>query len=224
MATKRVKRRGSDLEREARRAVEGRRLGAGAAADRSADADAGTDRADRDYQPPKSTDIVRAYRVNRRGYLHPVNYCWSPKDRDGTAKRKAQFLKIFAETGSVTVATIAIKSWRSNVYKWRREDPEFAAAWQEIWDATVDELETSMMQRAIHGYQRPVYQQGRLVGHETVHHPQVGQFMLSRSRPDRYGDTMSQQAAGPAEYARMVRESTAEQDAAAKSVVGKKKE
>lgn len=159
----------------------------------------------------QNTEHVRAYRINARGALQPVNFRWTPRTKDDTARRKLKFLKLLAETGSVSVATIGIKSYRGNVYKWKREDPDFAAAWNDIWEATIDELETSLMRRAIHGYERPIYQQGKLVGAETVHHPALGMFFLSKARGEKYGDTIIP-AITPTEYAKMIREATRQQD------------
>jgi hypothetical protein len=169
----------------------------------------------------QNTEIARAYRINARGALQPVNFRWTPRSKDDTAKRKLKFLKLFAETGSVSVATIGIKSYRATVYKWKREDPEFAAAWNDIWESTVDELETSLMRRAIHGYERPIYQQGKLVGAETVHHPALGMFFLSKIRAEKYGDTMIP-AITPTEYAKMIREATRLQDEEAKKALEQK--
>lgn len=124
----------------------------------------------------------RVVRRNKRGFLVPVHYEYVPKVPGETARRKAAFLKLLAETGSVSVAAVGIKAARSTVFGWRNSDKEFGAAWEDIWESKIDALETSMMKRATDGYRRPVYQGGKLVGYETVHVPQLSVFMLSKSR------------------------------------------
>lgn len=171
-----------------------------------------------------------AVRLNKRGVPMKVNYAWSPRNADDRARDKETFLKVFAETGSVTVACIAIKRGRTAVYSWRDEDPEFAAAWREIWDTRVDELEESAMTRAIEGYVRPVYQQGRKVGEERVYAPHLTMFMLGKLKRKQYSDVDERESAlaqrsaaeaarrsvAPEEYVRRVREAFAAQDEAAR--------
>jgi hypothetical protein len=53
---------------------------------------------------------------------------------------------------------------RSTAFSWKREDPDFAAAWAEAVEAGVDLLEAEALRRARDGVDRPVFQGGVCVG------------------------------------------------------------
>lgn len=180
-----------------------------------------------------SVERQSATRINLRGKPVKVEYAWSPRNADDRARDKTTFLRVFAETGSTTAACIAIKRGRTTVYSWRDQDEEFAAAWREIWETQVDKLEETAMQRAIHGYVRPVYQLGRKVGAERVFAPNLTMFMLSKLKRKQYSDVDEREAAlaqrsaaeaarrslPPEEYVRQVREAFAAQDEAARAAM-----
>jgi hypothetical protein len=70
--------------------------------------------------------------------------------RDAATQRKlARFLDAFARIGSARKAAKAVRMSTSTVYTARRTDPEFAAAWERIVDAQIDEVEASLYQQAI---------------------------------------------------------------------------
>src|SRR5689334_17864049 len=72
-------------------------------------------------------------------------------DGKRTPDRVAKFLEVLAETARVTVAAEAIKVHRSTVYAWRKEDPEFAKAWDAAEALAVDVLEEAAIARALEG-------------------------------------------------------------------------
>jgi len=166
----------------------------------------------------------REYRQNKRGQWCPVTFNYQPKNPADSAERKMNWLRAFAKTGSVTQATIDIGSHRTTVYRWREADQDFADAWDEIWRSKIDNLEQSLMNRAINGHIRPIYQQGVRVGEEVVHHPQLGMFLLSKLRAGQYGEVKESAVASPAEYAAKIREHSAAQDAEAKRALERRKE
>jgi hypothetical protein len=49
-------------------------------------------------------------------------------------------------------------------YYWRKEDPEFAAAWEKAYQAGTDVFEDAARLRAVDGVLRPVFQAGKKVG------------------------------------------------------------
>jgi hypothetical protein len=68
-----------------------------------------------------------------------------------TAQKKAEFVRALAEEGTVTAACQAVGIGRRTVYDWRREDPAFAAAWDDALRDAFDRLEASMYSRALKG-------------------------------------------------------------------------
>lgn len=93
-----------------------------------------------------------------------------------TDARKAIYLEVLRTTGSHAAAARAatpgaISARRPGHMTWvglRRTDPEFAAACEEALQEALGALEKAAYDRAMNGWQRPVYQQGQLVGHDLV--------------------------------------------------------
>lgn len=63
-------------------------------------------------------------------------------------RKKARFLDAYRACGMVSEAARRVKVGRSTVYEWRKEDPAFAAAWDDIDAALADELEAEAIRRA----------------------------------------------------------------------------
>lgn len=59
------------------------------------------------------------------------------------------FLKVLRETCNVSEGCRAAGIARSTSYKWRGEDPEFAAAWDDAEEEATDALEKVARERAI---------------------------------------------------------------------------
>ena len=96
------------------------------------------------------------------------------KPRQGTAisgDEQIQFLDTLRATFNVTKASAAVGRHRSSLYKLRQADKEFAAAWNEVIEECLDELEEVVYQRALEGKQAlyPI-------------------FVLKHRRPERWGD------------------------------------
>lgn len=135
-----------------------------------------------------------------------------------TERTKARWLREFAIDKCVGAACVRAGISRSRLYEWRKQDKEFAEAWDEVHEHQVDRLESSMLRRAIEGYERPVFQGGKLVGLEVVHHPQLGIFMLGKLRGDKFGDR-AVPLMSPEEYARMARAALVAQDEEARTAI-----
>jgi transposase-like protein len=65
-----------------------------------------------------------------------------------TPKKRRQFLSVLAGGYSVTRAAQAIGISRVTAYAWRREDPDFAAAWDEAWESGTDCFEDALREMA----------------------------------------------------------------------------
>jgi len=68
-----------------------------------------------------------------------------------TAKRKKMFLEKLRKFETVTHAAEAAGVRRKTVYEWRKNDPEFARAIDEVFEDVTDELEKEAHRRAKDG-------------------------------------------------------------------------
>jgi transposase-like protein len=66
-----------------------------------------------------------------------------------TPEKKAKFLSVLAEGGSVTLAARAIGVARKNVYEWRKKDEQFKADWEDAVEQGTDLLEDVAVRRAM---------------------------------------------------------------------------
>lgn len=90
-----------------------------------------------------------------------------------TDEKKRLFLASLAEGNSVARAARDIGYSRTQVYEWRKTDPEFAMAWEDAIEAGTDELEDHAVQRAKDGSDTLLI------------------FMLKARRPERYKERYS---------------------------------
>jgi hypothetical protein len=74
-----------------------------------------------------------------------------------TAQRlRAAFLAELRRRGNVSDAARAATIDRTTAYLWRKNEPEFAAAWDEAIEAAIDSLEAEAWRRAAEGVEEPV--------------------------------------------------------------------
>jgi hypothetical protein len=71
---------------------------------------------------------------------HPARACAREPGRRAELQR-AKFLELIASGRSITAAARAAKVSRDSLYRWRNENAEFAAAWDEAREAGLDALE-----------------------------------------------------------------------------------
>lgn len=116
------------------------------------------------------------------------------------------FLAHLAETGILTDASEAAGIDRSNVWRRRHSDPEFAKACDEALDMAADKLEREARRRAIEGVEEPVYQGGQLVGTRTVYSDTLLALLLKGRRKKVFAERIEQTGAdgGPVKQAIVV--------------------
>ncbi len=106
-----------------------------------------------------------------------------------TARQKRwppRFLAALEQCGCVTTACKVVNKGRRTAYDLRDKDPEFAAAWDEIVDRELDQLEASAMKRAQRGWLEPVFHEGKVAGLKRRFSDTLTIFMLRQRRPDRW--------------------------------------
>jgi hypothetical protein len=71
--------------------------------------------------------------------------------RDKRDSQKKRFIEALAAQGTVFHAAQAAGVSRNTAYRWRRDDLEFAFRWDEAHEQAVDEVESSLYQKALSG-------------------------------------------------------------------------
>lgn len=109
-------------------------------------------------------------------------------------KKRQLFLETLAQTGRVvTAAHTAGFVDTSYVHRLRREDEDFAKAWEEAVDAAADVLEEEATRRAVEGVEEPIFYKGEIAGYKTNYSDQLMMFLLRGLRPGKFnpkqGDT-----------------------------------
>ena len=66
----------------------------------------------------------------------------------------------------------------------RRSDPEFAAAWAEAEDESVDYLRSEAQRRAVEGWKEPVFHRGEVVGHIQRYSDRLLELLLKARAPE----------------------------------------
>lgn len=98
-----------------------------------------------------------------------------------SAKREI-FLKALSELPTVARASEAAGIPKTIAYRWRKEDPLFARAWDDALESGVDRMEQAVMQRVIDGKCTDI----------------LAIFMLKSWRRDRYSDRAQLEITGNA--------------------------
>lgn len=98
-----------------------------------------------------------------------------------------RFIAVLARCGNVSTAARAAGLSRSRAYELRREDPAFAADWQDALHEATDAIAWEARRRALQGVARPVFYQGRQVGEWRQYSDRLLQFLLRAYRPEVYG-------------------------------------
>jgi hypothetical protein len=97
------------------------------------------------------------------------------------------FLEALSSGLSVTAAVQAATPLsKMTVYRWRKSDPAFEAAWAEALEEGTDKLEDEAHRRAFEGVERPVYQGGVQVGSYREYSDRLMEFLLKGRRPYKY--------------------------------------
>lgn len=105
------------------------------------------------------------------------------KNRTATRARFIETLELSANVGR---ACEAANISRSTAYKWREEDQEFAAAWEQAVENAIDRLEEEAWRRAFEGADRPVIYKGEITETFKEHSDRLMECLLRANRPEKY--------------------------------------
>lgn len=105
-----------------------------------------------------------------------------------TPKKLAQFLDELAASGNVLHTAEMLNLDRRALYRLRKEDAEFAAAWDEAMEQAADALEVEARRRALEGWDEPVFYQGEQTGLIRKFSDTLLIFLLKGARPEKYRD------------------------------------
>lgn len=109
-----------------------------------------------------------------------------------TARKKAEFLAALSANGAnVTKAAATTGISRVEWYRTRREEPDFAKAWEEALEHGTDALEDEAVRRGTEGTLRPVFHQGVECGQVREYSDTLLIFMLKARRPEKFKDRVS---------------------------------
>lgn len=96
------------------------------------------------------------------------------------------FLHAVALTGNISVTCEEMKLNRLTVYQMKATNEAFASRLNEALEHGVRGWEDEAARRAFRGYDRPVYQQGMLVGKTKEYSDTLATFLLKGARPEKY--------------------------------------
>lgn len=107
------------------------------------------------------------------------------------AKRwESKFLSALEETANVAESARLTGIGRATAYRERKENPDFAAKWDEALQLGMDSLIDEAVRRARDGTTKPVYQGGKLVGYVKEYSDTLLIFLLKAHKPTVYRDNV----------------------------------
>lgn len=118
---------------------------------------------------------------------------------------KAKYLASLEQKFSLRLAAEAAGQSALFFRKLRERDPKFDLAVEEIRALHIDDLEDRMLDRAINGFDEPVFYRDQEIGTKTKFDPLLQIFMLKSNKREKYGDSVKVQQS-PDEYAAKARE------------------
>jgi len=103
-----------------------------------------------------------------------------------TPKLKEKFCELLANEGNVVKCCAALNVSRQQMYRHRREEPDFKEQWDQAREMSIDLLEDEAFRRAFHGVTKEIYYKGEVVGTEQQYSDTLLMHRLNAERPDKY--------------------------------------
>lgn len=115
-----------------------------------------------------------------------------------TEARWTQFLELLAQTANVTRSSEASGISRMSVYNRRRDDPEFAARYDEAYRRGYEALEEECQRRAFSGFEEPVFYKGRKVATVKKFSDTLAVFLMKGNTDGKFRDRVETTNGSPA--------------------------
>lgn len=118
-----------------------------------------------------------------------------PQPATRSAEADAVFLTALENGHSVRAACGMARYARRSVYRWRGEDPDFAARWTTAVQMAGDLLEEEADRRGRDGYDVPVFHRGEVCGSKRMYANGLLLARLKAIRPAQYRESRAVTAA-----------------------------
>ncbi len=106
-------------------------------------------------------------------------------------KKRRVFLDILAKTGVVAEAARACGHTDTSTFQhYRRNDEDFAEAWDFALESAAHVLEEEIWRRAKEGVLEPVFYKGEVAGYKTNYSDTLAMFILRGLKPGTYRDNV----------------------------------
>lgn len=109
---------------------------------------------------------------------------------------KKRFLEAYSLIGSITKTCDLLGMVRRTFYYWKRDDKEFAEAFEFADQMALGMLEDEAVLRAAYGVDKPVYQGGKLVGYVKEYSDSLLVVLLKARAPHKYKERFAGELTG----------------------------
>lgn len=109
---------------------------------------------------------------------------------------KERYLTLYAVVGLMNTTCNILCINKETVYLWKKADKEFAKKLREIDERLLDSLEDEAYRRGVMGVQKPVFQNGKKVGHVQEYSDSLLILLLKAKAPHKYKERFEGQMIG----------------------------
>ena len=113
----------------------------------------------------KGSGLIDGYRTRHDG--------WTPA-------RQRTFLRALSETGCVRDACARARISNTSAYRMKKRSAAFARAWDRALAKAMPTIEQAAYERAVIGWEEPIVQGGKLVGHKRRYSDSLLRLLLQR--------------------------------------------
>src|SRR5690242_3011280 len=111
-----------------------------------------------------------------------------------TPARQRTFLRALSQTGCVRDACARAGISNTSAYRMKKRSAPFARAWDRALAKAMPTIEQAAYERAVIGWEEPIVQGGKLVGHKRRYSDSLLRLLLQRSFGGDAGATAKDEA------------------------------